>query len=500
MPKKASKSSIQYSPGDLIFAKVKGYPHWPARIDDLPEGAVKPPSKKYPIFFFGTHETAFLSANEIYPYEEYKHKYGHPRPRPFYNDGLWEVENDPTAKFRGSGSKLEEQRLAAMSPPKGSDNEVSDEEPQTKKQYKRSTEPLDSGGSEEEDDGSDEESSSSSESSEDEYFTVKKGKKATKPKKKYSSDSDSSSSSVEDQPPPSKKAKQTKRAKPTEKKPRKPREKKTKPPPKKYESSDISSSSSSESEEDVVSSWKKKDAERKKKQELEQARRLEEEARKMREIEKVVDKQHKELVLAEKAEKKKKSEKPKPTKRKEKEVKVSRKEKKRVKESPLIKKKTSSDKPRKRSESKETPKVSKQPAPPAKRDIHTPPKASDSEIAGHAAVQADLQLQLEFYEKQLKTALTVENPDIHKALQTLDNIDKIPVTANLLKKCQSLVATVKKIRRYKASQKVMDKSEKVYHRFKIVCTNLENGASLTASVSKGGFKERDSISPIKENS
>jgi len=35
---------------------MRGYPHWPARID-LPAPEEKIPPKKFPIFFFGTHET-----------------------------------------------------------------------------------------------------------------------------------------------------------------------------------------------------------------------------------------------------------------------------------------------------------------------------------------------------------------------------------------------------------------------------------------------------------
>ncbi|XP_022242974.1 PC4 and SFRS1-interacting protein-like isoform X2 [Limulus polyphemus] len=85
----------EYKAGDLVFAKVRGYPPWPARVEEYSPLGKKIPTKRYPILFFGTYEVANLTSKDLYSYHKFKEKYGQPQKRKYFNEGLWEIENNP---------------------------------------------------------------------------------------------------------------------------------------------------------------------------------------------------------------------------------------------------------------------------------------------------------------------------------------------------------------------------------------------------------------------
>lgn len=62
------KEKKMFNIGDLVFAKVKGYPPWPAKL-------TKYNNKKFNVYFYGTGETANVKLDDIFPYVESKEKF-----------------------------------------------------------------------------------------------------------------------------------------------------------------------------------------------------------------------------------------------------------------------------------------------------------------------------------------------------------------------------------------------------------------------------------------
>uniref|UniRef100_A0A671UFH7 PWWP domain-containing protein n=1 Tax=Sparus aurata TaxID=8175 RepID=A0A671UFH7_SPAAU len=80
------KPGDRFKPGDLVFAKMKGFPHWPAR-------------KRVPVYFFGTHQIGHLPPENIVPYFGNKMKYGSGVRIKGFAEGMWEIQNTKHLRY-----------------------------------------------------------------------------------------------------------------------------------------------------------------------------------------------------------------------------------------------------------------------------------------------------------------------------------------------------------------------------------------------------------------
>ncbi|KAI9473649.1 MAG: hypothetical protein EXX96DRAFT_610576 [Benjaminiella poitrasii] len=69
-------SSREYTPGDIVFAKLKGYPWWPARVEndkDIPPKVLKQKGKSkgvlYTVFFYGSRDYGFFGPDCVRPFD-----------------------------------------------------------------------------------------------------------------------------------------------------------------------------------------------------------------------------------------------------------------------------------------------------------------------------------------------------------------------------------------------------------------------------------------------
>lgn len=90
--KEKEKAVRTFSTGERVFAKVKGYPPWPAYV--VNEEKVAKNKVKYHVIFYYTNENARCKPEDMYPYDLFKEKYGKPTKKPYFNRALELIESD----------------------------------------------------------------------------------------------------------------------------------------------------------------------------------------------------------------------------------------------------------------------------------------------------------------------------------------------------------------------------------------------------------------------
>uniref|UniRef100_K7GK33 PC4 and SRSF1 interacting protein 1 n=1 Tax=Pelodiscus sinensis TaxID=13735 RepID=K7GK33_PELSI len=434
--------SRDFKPGDLIFAKMKGYPHWPARVDEVPDGAVKPPTNKMPIFFFGTHETAFLGPKDIFPYSENKDKYGKPNKRKGFNEGLWEIDNNPKVKFS-------HQQLLAKQDNLPTEAETEEKEMDAAKEEDVPSEKLSSEGLVKANDvpvpkvarrGRKRKFQKQSLTVKEFVVTSKVSPKRGRPaateakvpkprgrpklvKPPCSSESDivheedKTKKKVPEEKPPKKQLKKDEEGQKEEDKPRKDIEKKEgkrESEPKRKSASKVGSTSASDSEEDGED--QEGDKKRKGGRNVQGAHRKN-----------MLKGQHERDVG----------------------------EKKRKQEEPM------ESEPQSKEENKK-------------------PEVKKMEKKRETSMDSRLQR----IHAEIKNSLKIDNLDVNRCIEALDELSSLQVTMQQAQKHTEMILTLKKIRKFKVSQVIMEKSTMLYNKFKTMFLVGEGDSVLSQVLNK----------------
>ncbi|XP_061100886.1 PC4 and SFRS1 interacting protein 1a isoform X2 [Conger conger] len=428
-----------FKPGDLIFAKMKGYPHWPARIDEVPDGAVKPSNIKLPIFFFGTHETAFLGPKDIFPYLPNKEKYGKPNKRKGFNEGLWEIENNPKVEL--TGQKMRPVGMVTESSP-----EQEEEEGKTPDKRRKSA---------------------AAKAQKDTADTPPKPKRGRKKKNEVEQDSE------KDEEPTSPTSSPAAGELTPKRRGRKPKAEKMLFL--QQQANQDLRSSSSEMEGVETDRKRKRGAEDKS-----QVQKAEEEkksdGRKRREEE-----QPKEAEGKEEPETKRRrsgrEESPSDTEDEEKSKGPGGRRRNAAKTQQVSLETDRDDRRRKQEDGK-----------PTEQSKEDGKKVEDRK--GEKKKDLSTESRLQRLHGEIKVSLKIDNPDVKKCLAALDELGTLQVSTQHLQKHSELIATLKKIRRFKACQDVMDKATMLYNKFKTMFLVGEGDSVISTVLNKSLAEQR----------
>ncbi|XP_063311237.1 PC4 and SFRS1-interacting protein isoform X6 [Pelobates fuscus] len=91
---------------------------------------------------------------------------------------------------------------------------------------------------------------------------------------------------------------------------------------------------------------------------------------------------------------------------------------------------------------------------------------------------------------EIKKSLKIDHLDINRCINALDELASLQVTMQQAQKHTDMITTLKKIRRFKASQVVMEKSTMLYNRFKNMFLVGEGDSVITQVLNKSLVEQK----------
>ncbi|KAJ3181583.1 hypothetical protein HDU85_003525 [Gaertneriomyces sp. JEL0708] len=137
-----------YAVGDLVWAKLKGYPWWPAKVQDeaeLPEevkAQKRGTSVQFPVFFYGSRDYAWFTPVDLKPFEEHKDSLSTKNKTTLFVKALKEAE-DPSIIEREIAEAEERKKKKSATPAKrrASVGEAGSSKKKSKKEESKSKTP-----------------------------------------------------------------------------------------------------------------------------------------------------------------------------------------------------------------------------------------------------------------------------------------------------------------------------------------------------------------------
>ncbi|VDM42825.1 unnamed protein product [Toxocara canis] len=93
-----------YQRGDLVWAKMKGFPPWPAKILQPSTQLTDVPANRYSVMFFGTNETAIMKNTDLFSYLQHRAQFEVSRKQKSVQKGHVSSAVDDDYTVNGSGS------------------------------------------------------------------------------------------------------------------------------------------------------------------------------------------------------------------------------------------------------------------------------------------------------------------------------------------------------------------------------------------------------------